>query len=274
MSVVEEIREQQKKALSTMSFQQKMAYFWEYYKIHALVVIAVSIAVISFIVQYVNNKDYAFYAALINTVSPSFENEITTKWAEEFQEYAQIDPDEYQVYIDTSVALAEATDPQYRMSNEQKMFAMIQAGTVSALAADTETFEYYAQFEYFYRPEDIMTPEEIERYRPYFYYTDAATFDHGDDTDTDPQSEQNALEEAAALNIDHRDPSTMEQPMAVGIILTEDNLLAESGLYDYLKERSYTYQGHPSDVVIGIPVTNQDPKIVIRFLEYLQLGEG
>ena len=65
-SVGDEIREERRKAMGRMSPKEKFAYFWDYYKIHAFVTVAVVIAASSFIYQYATYKDYGFYAALIN----------------------------------------------------------------------------------------------------------------------------------------------------------------------------------------------------------------
>lgn len=270
MSVVEEIREQQKKALSSMSPQEKLAYFWDYYKVHTLVAAAVIFLSVIFIYQYVTNKDYGFYAALLNAGLTDTNYDLSATMGEEFQEYAQIDPDEYEVYIDTSISLSDDMSTQYSISAQEKMLAMMQVGTVSAIVADTKTFEEYAQFEYFPDLENLFSKEQLEKYRPYFYYTDAATFDQGDD---DTYYDITELDDPSALVIDHRDPSSMEQPVAVGIILTEDNLIADAGYYSYLEDAEYDYQGYPSDAVLGIPVTFQNPELTIRFLEYIKLGE-
>lgn len=270
MSVASEIREEQKKALSTMSTKEKFAYFWDYYKIHALAAIIIIAIAASFIVQVATSKDYAFYAVLADAVTSDSNYDLAETWNSEFLEYAQIDPDEYKVYIDTSFSLTEGVDMQYTIANEQKLFAMLQAGNISTLIADTETFETYAQFQYFYDMESILSKEEIEKYRPYFYYTDAATFDNGDDIPSLDMSEQ---EDPGTRIVNHRDPASMEQPVAVGIILTEDNMIADAGYYAYLTIGEYQYQGYPSDAVLGIPLTNKEPALVIRFLEYLQLGD-
>lgn len=270
MSVASEIREEQKKALSTMSAREKIAYFWDYYKIHTLAAIIIIAIAVSFIVQVATNKDYAFYAMLVDAVTSDSNYELTETWNSEFLEYAQIDPKEYKVYIDTSLSLTEGVDAQYTIANQQKLFAMLQAGNISTLIAGTETFETYAQFQYFYDMESILSEDEVEKYRPYFYYTDAATFDNEDDIPSTNLSEQ---EDPGTRIINHRDPASMEQPVAVGIILTEDNMIADAGYYAYLTIGEYQYQGYPSDAVLGIPLTNKEPALVIRFLEYLQLGD-
>lgn len=269
MSVADEIREEQKKALSAMSFKEKLAYFWDYYKVHTIITIIVLACAISFIRQYMANKDYGFYAALVNAHLADSSSELSAVWAEEFQEYAQIDPDEYLVYIDTSISLSEGLDAQYALTNQEKMLAMLQAGIVNAVVGDTEVFERYARNEYFYDLESLLSSEELEKFSSYFYYTDAAAFaDAGDDTYYDADARANP----ADLVIDHRDPSSMEQPVAVGIILTRDNMIADAGFYSYLEEANTLYQGYPSEVVMGIPVTNKEPELALRFLEYIKLG--
>lgn len=267
MSVIEEIRAEQKKALSTMSLKEKLAYFWDYYKIHTGVAIIILILIVVFTYQFVTSKDYAFYAVLVNARLTNTNYGLSELWSEEFLEYAQINPDKYQVSIDTSITMS--LDSQYDIANQEKMLAMMQAGIISAIAADTEAFEMYAQNEYFYNLESLLTAEELEKYGPYLYYTDSATFaDPGDDTFYN----EDELTNPADLTINHRDSSTMEQPVAVGFILTEDNMLADAGYYGYLSDAEYDYQGYPSDAVLGIPATNKEPGLVIRFLAFLELG--
>lgn len=282
MSVVEEIREQQKQALSTMSLKGKLAYFWDYYKIHTLVAVCLLIVVISVIHQLVTNKDYALYVTAINTGTTGYEDETAGKWADEFGEYAQIDTDEYQVLIDATMVLSESADPQIRMANQQKLVAMMQTGAIHALIAETETFEEYAQFECYYALEDILSAEEIEKYRPYFYYTDAATFEQDNAGSADTGSGQSgdsvsadlsAQTDPSTLVINHRDPSTMEQPVAVGIILTDSKMIKDSDYYKYLDNAEYDYQGYPSDAVFGIPLSNEDPQMAVKFLEFLNVAE-
>lgn len=266
MSVAEEIREAQKKALSTMSARKKLAYFWEYYKIHTLAAIAIIAIVFSLVKQFVTNKDIGLYAVLVDAITTDSNFGLNEIWSEEFKEYTQIDPDKYEVSIDTSISISENADVQYSLVNQQKLFAMLTAGSISAFIADTETFETYAQNDTFYDIEPLLTEEGMNKYGPYLYYTDASTLGSTNDILSDNGSAQ---EEPSNLMINHRDPSAMKQPVAVGVILTEGNKIAEAGYYAYLRKGGYEYQGYPSDVILGIPVTNKDPEFAIRFLEYI-----
>lgn len=267
-SVIEEIREQQKKAFATMTPKEKLAYFWDYYKIHTIVAIAVIAFVIAFINSYRSNKPIAFYAVMLNADSYGDNAAVANTWSEGFMEYAGIDPEAYQVNIDTSVSLSAGGGDQYEVANRQKMMAMMHAGDIHAIVADTETFEGYARLEYFYDLNAAFSEEELAPYADLLYYTDGTAFD----VETgDTLEEMEAAQEAVySMVIDHSDPSSMEKPVAVGIRIPQTgNRLGDSGYYDYIFESDYTFQGYPSEVVIGIPLSVEDPKLTLQFLDYL-----
>lgn len=267
-SVIEEIREQQKKAFATMTPKEKLAYFWDYYKIHTIVAIAVIVFVVSFINSYRSSKPTAFYAVLLNADTYDDNAAAANVWNEGFMEYAGIDPGAYQVNIDTSIGISSGTGDQYEVASRQKMMAMMHAGDIHAIVADTETFEGYARLEYFYDLNAAFTEEELAPYADLLYYTDGAAFD---EETGDTLEELEAAQEAVYnMVVDHSEPSAMEKPVAVGIRIPQTgNKLGDSGYYDYISERDYAFQGYPSEVVIGIPVSVEDPKMTLQFLNYL-----
>jgi len=269
-SVMEEIKEQQKKAFRTMNTKEKLAYFWDYYKIHTIVAVFVIVLVVSFISSYRSSKPYAFYATLLNAETTAENHDTSVIWAQEFQEYAGIDPDAYQVNIDTTIAISPDGGDQYEIANRQKMTAMMHMGDIHAILADTETFEDYARLAYFYDLTAVFTEEELAPYAELLYYTDAAAFD--EDTGDTLEEMEAAQAKADAQIIDHANPSSMEKPMAVGIRIPETgNRLADAGYYSYLRENHVTFQGHPSETVIGIPLSVENPRLVLQFLAYLKV---
>ncbi len=267
-SVIEEIREQQKKAFATMTPKEKLAYFWDYYKVHTIAAIAVIAFVIAFISSYRSNKPIAFYAVLLNANTLDDNATTAAAWNEGFMEYAGIDPEAWQVNIDTSITLSADGGNQYEVANRQKMMAMMHAGDIHAIVADTETFEGYARLDYFYDLSSTFSEEELAPYADLLYYTDGAAFD----AETgDTLEEMEAAQEAIYnMTIDHSDPSSMEKPVAVGIRIPQTgNRLGDAGYYDYIFENDYTFQGYPSEVMIGIPLSVENPKLTLQFLDYL-----
>lgn len=271
-SVIEEIREQQKKAFATMSPKEKLAYFWDYYKVHTIVAIIVVVFVIGFINSYRSSKPTAFYAVLLNADTYEDNAAAAVTWSEAFMEYAGIDPEAYQVNIDTSIIISADGGDQYEVANRQKMAAMMHAGDIHAIVADTETFEGYARLEYFYDLTDTFTQEELAPYADLLYYTDGAAFE--EDTG-DTLAEMEAAQQAVYNQvIDHSDPSSMEKPVAVGIRIPQTgNKLGDSGYYDYISENGNTFQGYPSEIVIGIPVSVENPRLTLQFLDYIMAGD-
>lgn len=269
-SVFEEIREQQKKAFATMSFKEKLAYFWDYYKIHTIVAVCVIIFVISFVRQIQENKPYAFYAVLINALNGLDSNDTNVIWENEFLDYAGIDPETYRVCIDTSITQSSNGGSQYEMANRQKMAAMMHAGDIHVIIADTESFEDYAHVETFYDLSQIFTDEELAPYADLLYYTDAAAFD--EDTGTSLEEMEAAQRAFYTKVIDHSDPSAMKKPIPVGIrIPASGNKLADAGFYRYLQEGEYNFQGYPSETVLGIPLSSEDPSLALQFLSFLDI---
>lgn len=269
-TVNQEIREEQRQALSTMNFKEKLAYFWDYYKIHTLAVICVTAILVSFVRQIAANKPYAFYATLINAVTDEENTDTSVIWENEFQEFAGIDADAYRVCIDTTFSISANGSSQYEAAYRQKLVAMMQTGDIHAIVADTETFENYAHLKTFYNLSDLFTEEELAPYADLLYYTDAAAFDEDSgSTLTEMDAAQKAFYEKI---IDHSDPSAMEKPIPVGIrIPASGNKLADAGYYRYLQEGDYSFQGYPPETVLGIPLSADDPKLALQFLSYLDI---
>ena len=254
-----------------MTPKETLAYFWDYYKVHTIAAIAVIAFVIAFISSYRSNKLIAFYAVLLNANTLDDNATTAAAWNEGFMEYAGIDPEAWQVNIDTSITLSADGGNQYEVANRQKMMAMMHAGDIHAIVADTETFEGYARLDYFYDLSSTFSEEELAPYADLLYYTDGAAFD----AETgDTLEEMEAAQEAIYnMTIDHSDPSSMEKPVAVGIRIPQTgNRLGDAGYYDYIFENDYTFQGYPSEVVIGIPLSVENPKLTLQFLDYLFEG--
>lgn len=260
LSVHDEIKEQHAKT-KNMTREERLSYFWYYYKVHTIVAVIAIILISIFIYQFATNKDYGFYAAIINADMTNLED---NQWEQEFEEYADIDTRKYMAAIDTSIVLDDNDFTQYAMTNREKLLAMLQIGMVDIFVVDMEHFENYAQYDYFMDLEKALTPELLAEYQDYFYYTDIASIDMRNDSALDNEDE---VTDPAALTINHRDPSTMEHPAAVGICVPQDSKLGRLGCYDYLANT--TYQGYPSYGVIGIPANTERLETALKFLTFL-----
>lgn len=261
-SLYGEIREQHQK-MKDMSLKGKLEYFWYYYKIHTFVILAVLILAGTFIYQIATSKDAAFYAVLISSDTYTADEQT---WDADFAEYAGIDTDKYSVVFDTSFIFSSNGLADYTMSSIEKLVAMASAGMIDVVVADTAAFEKLARSEFYLNLEEALPPETLEKFRDCLYYTDAAAFDDGyDDTFQSLEEIQNPDE----FIIDHHDPSAMEKPVLVGISLPADSKIMASGCYDYLAAGNTTYQGYPSEAVLGIPATTEHLGTIVCFLDFI-----
>ncbi|MCM1174401.1 MAG: hypothetical protein NC341_05045 [Blautia sp.] len=264
-SLYGEIREQHQKT-KDMSLKGKLDYFWYYYKIHTFVVIAVIALAGTFIYQLVTSKDAAFYSILISSDTSIVDAQ---EWDAEFAEYAGIDTEEYNVIFDTSFVFTSNSFTDYTMSSMEKLVAMASAGMIDVVIADTATFEKLARSEFYTDLTAILPPETLEKFKDCLYYTDAADFDTGD---IDTLQSLDELPNPDEYTIDHKDASSMDKPVLVGICLPEGSRIVDSGCYDYLKINNVTYQGYPSEAVLGIPATTEHLDTILQFLDFLMAG--
>ena len=169
----EDIKKSRQEALKNAGFKGKIAYFWEYYKIHLLVGIFCAIFFGALIHDIVTNKDYGFYAIMVNCYQTVEEEDVES----EFGTLADIDTNTYQVLIDLATSLNLNTFDQYTIANSEKIMAITASGDLDVITSDADTFNYFARSSMFYDLRDIMTEEELSRYEGHIYYIDQAVID-------------------------------------------------------------------------------------------------
>ena len=244
------------------SLREKLEYFWEYYRIHTLVAAVIIILVGSLVHAWATAKDEALSIVLINSLADTMEETIP-EWTYDLTELLDFDPKKYEVAIDTSVMLGSDTaTANQEYASSQKLVAMMGTSSIDILVSDTAIFEQYAQNECFCDLRNIYTPDELDAMSDIIYYTDASTFSDYDAPDLDTTEKQ------AAYVVDHRDPSSMKEPIPVGLFMTEDTRIGQSGIYAYLTAMD-EFQGHPKEAVLGIPVNTKRLDAALLGTEYL-----
>lgn len=257
--VQDEIREQQQK-LKDKSLKDKLQYFWYYYKVHTVVVICVVIFLVTMLRDILSARDYAFYGIMLNAVNLSGDS-----MEEAFGEYAGLDLDTYECFIDTDSTLSYRTATQYDMATSQRLIALVQTKDLDAMVFDSEIYNNYANNGMVADLTTLYTPEELQKYEDRLYYVDKAQIDRAYE-DPDYKNEAIAfLEDDKEVTNDdilkeaetHRHPENMEDPIPVGIFLEDSAFVQKTGAYDILKP------------VFGISVTTTRPETARKFLEFL-----
>ncbi len=252
MPLIDDIKEQTRKA-KDMTWKERFRYFWGYYKIHTAVVVAIIVFGVWIIHDMVTQREEAFYALMINAGGYN----MSRTAGDEFGEYAGIDTKEYEVVLDTSVNYNPENYSQDSYYNAMKVSALLAAGDLDVITCGDTLFYTYALNESFAPLEDVMTAEKLERYGLDIYYIDREEIRRNDEQELDMYADPEAS--APKMTKDPRDPSQMEDPVAVGIYLDVEKI-------PFFMENQCYMQG---EVVYGFVINSDKSETGIRFLDYL-----
>ena len=263
MSVHEEIKEQQKK-LKGKGVKAHLQYFWDYYKIHTIVAIAVIIFLIILVKDITNNKPYAFYGLMLNSYAPNAEDVLEN----EFVGYAGIDTETSSCFIDTSATYNMEIIDEVTIATSQKIMANLSAAELDSMAADKNTFSYYAHQDVFVDLRTVYDESFLDKYSDKLFYIDKGLVDYiasdeyqdflmNGTYDKDNKYAVMAADIYATGQYPDTPVAEMDTPVPVGIILDGSSVISDNGLY----------QG--STPVVGIIANTTRLDNAKLFIEYL-----
>lgn len=245
MPVMDEFREERER-MKNAPFSEKIKYFWMYYKWHTVACVAGLAILISLIYSFVTHKEMGFYVAMLNSTALTG----ATQYANDFAELNGIDTKEYEVMFDSDLYCDENSLDQYSVATTQRIFTYLSAGDIDAIVTSTESIQRYSYQDTLMDLREFLTPEEIARYKSDFYYIDKAVADMINAEDADPNAEIPYPE-------DPFDPTSMEDPIPVGISVEGSKMIPEY----------YLFHKHP--VVVGFFRNTKHPELCHAFLNYI-----
>ncbi len=272
MPVSDDIKKQHKK-VEKMSKKGKFEYFWEYYRIPTIVAIIAVVFVVMLIHDVTSQLPYGFYATMVNSSSATENVEETIE--NEFADYAGIDQKSYECYIDTTTTLDLNGGSQYDMANQSKLVAVISTKDLDVMVADPSVFAQYSGNDAFTDLRTVLSDEQLEEYKDNLYYIDYAVVS-AEQTSEEIAADEEASQEASESATDEYgettssssiiapsdfvkpDPSTMEDPIPVGIILTDSPKLSEMQMY------------LGTVPIFGIPANTTRIDTALQYLSYLE----
>lgn len=253
MAISDEIRQEKQKA-KNMSFKGKLAYFWDYYKIHTIVAIVAVFLITAIIRDISSAKEYAFYGIYFNAMQ-TFSAEAQM---EDFSEYLGIDTENYQALLDSSMYYSLTDLSETTLASSQKFAAMIHAGEVDTVVADEDVFANYAVNEIFYDLREMLPEDLLEKYKDDIFYIDGAQI-AANNTDEywEYEDDQEYYKDLEKTFTDHHDPSNLEDPIPFGIYVGDTPVITEAGCY-------------PQSVpVFGIVQNTSRPDTAVKYLRFL-----
>lgn len=176
-SVWDEVKEQRRK-LKGRPFREKLSWFWEYYKIHTLVVLFLVWAGGSMIFHAVTAKHPALEAAFVNVSLASGID--SAQFSEDFLSYTGMNPRKYEpvFFWDMNIDYDSADDISY--ANFQKLTANMAAGALDVLVCDQECFDRNAGDGVFADLTQILPDDLLKDYADRLVYRDLPDDDAGE----------------------------------------------------------------------------------------------
>lgn len=176
-----------------------------------LAIIFAIIALVSMIVHWCNQKPTALTLCCVN--SPA-EEETVRNYLSGFAREQGIDTEEYELNGEL-MFLTKDSDSSYQ--SVQMLAAMLMAGDVDVMAADTATMVRYAYQYAFLHLNEVLSQEQLDALAPYLLYIDASRLE-----------ELSAPHEGVPPFPDPTKPEEMAQPVPFAIVLQPDWAFSES----------------------------------------------
>lgn len=248
MAVMDEFSKE-REAIKNGTLKQKLQYFWDYYKWYVIIGALVLVMAVSFIRDYLSNKEHAFFAVFLNIQD---ETEAAADFWAEFAAKQGIDTEIYDVGADISLEISATANDEITLNSLQKIMIYTGAADLDVIAADSAAFRRYASTDYFYDLRDILTDEQLAKYQPYLYYADMDAVRAIEETADSAVAGKDTIPD-----FDPHAPETMKDPVPIAIYIQECPKL--QGVYRF-KE---------GDVPMGILRNTGRLENALAFLEYL-----
>lgn len=153
-----------KNNMKDMTFKEKIAHLWEYYKWFAIVGVLLIVATVSVVTSVIqNNKELVYGGAIVNlSVTEEGKTYLKEGWFEALESDSKkqkIELDE--LYIPN---MEQATFMESAMANVSKITAMVSAGYIDYVLADAYAIHYLGSVGAFQPLENVLSQELIEKF--------------------------------------------------------------------------------------------------------------
>lgn len=249
MPVMDEFKKE-RETIKNADFKTKLQYFFYYYKVHTIAVIAAAALIGMLIHDIVTQKDDALFVGMLNCAVLSEDD--TAAFVDNYVEYAAIDTEEYNIQLDTTLYFNQDTLTEITMSASQRLLVYTSAEELDVIIGGSDIFPAQAEQGMFHDLRDILSKEQLIKYEPYFYYVDQAVID-----ETYALAEELSIEESYPEMPAPTKPEEMEDPVPVGLFVTDCKRLTDT----------YYFNGDYS--VIGVMVNAPHVENSVKFIDYI-----
>ena len=156
------------------------------------------------------------------------------------------------VTLDTGIYFQLDSIDEDSYITTQKLETYAGAGQLDVMLGAGDEFAYYANSILFRDLREVLSPEQIQKYEPYFYYVDAALWDAPDSIQND-----SGLDFSKIPNPEN--PQEMERPIPVAIYVESSEAL----------NRAYYFKNAEDGIAIGIYANAPHLDNTLNFIDYL-----
>lgn len=141
--------------ISSLGFQAKAEYIWNYYKLHIAGIILGILAIIG-VVNWIERLRYEdiLCVTVVNAIND------TTQLAADFKEYLGDDDQYHQINFDTSIQVGDVDEMDYTMT--MKMTVLVGAGSMDILVGDEQFLRHYEEQDMFYKLSEVLDDDLYE----------------------------------------------------------------------------------------------------------------
>lgn len=166
-SLRDEIRLEHEK-LNDQPFSKKFEYFWDYYKVHTIVIVFLACMFGSILHTIMTQKETVLSIAYINAF-PNVDDEV---FIDEFETHLGLNPKKQQVILDSTYYIDDESTSPYAATYSQKFSTNAMAGKLDVVLADINNFNFYGNQGFFQDLNTVLSPEALEKYTDDLYYAD------------------------------------------------------------------------------------------------------
>ena len=254
MALRDEIKAGRKDLMENGTLKQKIAYFFDYYTLHTVIIAAVLIFATSFINQQVTKPDIVLNGLLLNVLSFE-EGDPVEDLRTGFMEYIDMDTKEYDMSLNSSLMINMGDSSQQAQANDyqasQAMMVQCAAGAVDFISSPLNAILDYGYGDMLVNLENVLSAEDLKKYEPYFLYVDLEVVNQKTEA---IDNNQNADDIPCA---DPTKPEEMKNPVPVFIDVTKCEKMAD--IYSY----------SPDTLAIAVAVNAPNPDRISDLLAYL-----
>lgn len=247
MKIIDYIKREHKNIMQR-SPKERWAYFWEYYKLHAIIFVLVIGVLVQTVVGFCNRREIVFSGFMLNSKI----NVQDRDFLEGFYQYAGIDDDTQEAAFYTDVTMA-GDGSKTDITAFQRIMAGIAIKDTDFIAGPADIFRDFAynSNNIFVDLRTFLNADTLEKLSGRLYYIDTAVLQ---------QLQVPVGETIDYSKINYPDPlkpETMTDPIPVAIDISD-------------REALHTAYYFPNTTVyLGVIANTPHPELVRQLIDYL-----